>query len=445
MPRSSAPLPGDGLEAVAVALCGRRRSRTRHALTVRSVVPIPYDECKVRTPDRITWSTQRLIPLLEEAAQRDLAILKIHSHPGGYPQFSSVDDEADADLFNSVFGWTDSKFPHASAVMLPDGTMFGRAAMRDGSFQPLDSILVPGDDMQFWIPEARRARRRVRAAPRAALRRGHDEPPPADGGGRDRLLGDRQPADRTARAARLRPARAGRSRLRRGAESQSHRERLARARLPQTSEGRSDGPRDRRDGLRRRKSRSSRPTSRRRPPSRPSPSATWCSAAWTASKAGIFSIGSRPIYVLPYFDVGVRLDADGKGGIDEACGAVHYLRPDGSTLLDRNVYTLAQLKAAGLRRTDPKAYRDQLRAGYIHGVEEDRPAVISINMQMASIAVNEFLARLHPYRHDDNAESAIVRVSFIQGAEYREREPAASGMFSAPYRQGRCEPAPLDA
>src|SRR5436190_18597747 len=145
--------PGDGCEAIAVALCGRRRSRTRHALTVRRVVPIPYDECKVRTPDRITWSTRRLVPLLEEAEQRDLAILKIHSHPGGYPQFSSVDDEADYDLLNSVFGWTDSEFPHASAVMLPDGRMFGRAAVRDGTFQPLDSILVPGDDLQFWIPD----------------------------------------------------------------------------------------------------------------------------------------------------------------------------------------------------------------------------------------------------------------------------------------------------
>src|SRR4051812_42843764 len=85
-------LPGDGLEAVAIALCGRRRSDSNHCLTVRSVVPIPYNECKVRTPDRVTWSTQRLVPLLEEAARRDLAILKIHSHPGGYPQFSSVDD-----------------------------------------------------------------------------------------------------------------------------------------------------------------------------------------------------------------------------------------------------------------------------------------------------------------------------------------------------------------
>lgn len=145
-------------------------------------------------------------------------------------------------------------------------------------------------------------------------------------------------------------------------------------------------------------------------------------------------------YVLPYFDVGVRLDADGHGGVTEACGAVHYLRPDGSTLLDRKVYTVEQLKAAGLRRTDPQAYRNQLRAGYIRGVEEDRPAVISINMQMAAIAVNEFLARLHPYRYDDNADSAIVRHSFVHPAEYREAEAVTSGMFASQTGRGDVKP-----
>jgi hypothetical protein len=134
-------------------------------------------------------------------------------------------------------------------------------------------------------------------------------------------------------------------------------------------------------------------------------------------------------YVLPYFDVGIRLEANGSGGIDEACGAVHYVRPDGSTLQDRGVYSTEQLKAAGLQRTDPTAYRDQLRAGYIRGVDEDRPAVISINMHMASTAVNEFLARLHPYRYDDNSDSAVVRTSFIQGMDYRESEGPSSGMF----------------
>jgi len=145
-------------------------------------------------------------------------------------------------------------------------------------------------------------------------------------------------------------------------------------------------------------------------------------------------------YLLPYFDLGVKLQADGHGGINEACGAIHYVRPDGESLLDRRVYTTAQLKADGLRRTDPTAYREQIRAGYIHGVQEERPAVISINTQIASYAVNELLARLHPYRLDPNADSAVVRVSFMQGMTYREPEKTSSGTFDKSLGRGDAEP-----
>jgi hypothetical protein len=48
-------------------------------------------------------------------------------------------------------------------------------------------------------------------------------------------------------------------------------------------------------------------------------------------------------------------------------------------------------------------------------------------MQMASTAVNEFLAQLHPYRYDDNAESAVVRASFISNTVFREAEETACG------------------
>jgi hypothetical protein len=84
-------------------------------------------------------------------------------------------------------------------------------------------------------------------------------------------------------------------------------------------------------------------------------------------------------------------------------------------LKDRKVYNADQIKAAGLRRTDPKAYREQVKAGYIRGIAEDRPAVISINMQMASAAINEFLARLHPYRYDDNADKLHFERQFQRG------------------------------
>ena len=118
---------------------------------------------------------------------------------------------------------------------------------------------------------------------------------------------------------------------------------------------------------------------------------------------------------------------------------MHYLRPDGATLLDRHVYTITQLKAAGLRRTDPKAYRDrQVRAGYIRGVEEDRPAVISINLHLASTALNEFLARLHPFRYDDNAESAIVRTGLHSaGTVSRSRPGAFTALSRSPGQRGR--------
>jgi hypothetical protein len=423
-------LPADGLEAAAVALCGRRRSEAHHCLTVRTIVPIPYDECKLRAPDRVTWSTQRLLPLLEMAASRDLGILKIHSHPGGYGDFSSTDDESDKDLFNSVFGWTDSAFPHASAVMLPQGRMFGRAIMPDGSFESLDSILVPGDDLHLWIPQ--------RSGTLPAFAQRHAQ---LFGAGTTRRLRD------------LSIAVVGCSGT--GSPVIEQLARLGVGRLVIV-----DPDRVEEKNLNRILNATREDAYLRRPKVEvmaraiaamgfgteleiiagdlATPRAVKAVAECDVVFGCMDGVEGRHLlnrlaafYVLPYFDIGVRLEADGKGGVNEACGAVHYIRPDGTTLLDRKVYNAEQLKAAGLRRTDPKAYREQVKAGYIRGIAEDRPAVISINMQMASAAVNEFLARLHPYRHDDNAESAVVRTSFIQGVQYREAEETGSGAFAA--------------
>ncbi len=68
-------------------------------------------------------------------------------------------------------------------------------------------------------------------------------------------------------------------------------------------------------------------------------------------------------YVIPYFDLGVHLAADGAGGIDEASGVVHYLQPGGSTLLCRKAYTLNQVQIEGLYRTDPEQYKERSSEG----------------------------------------------------------------------------------
>jgi ThiF family/Prokaryotic homologs of the JAB domain len=432
--------PGDNLEAVAVAVCGRRKGDADHVLTIINIVPVPYDECKIRTADRVTWSTARLIPLLEEAATKDWAVLKIHSHPSGFDRFSTTDDDSDSDVFASVFGWTDSAHPHCSAVMLPDGRVFGRAILPDGRFQSLQSIMVAGDDIKFWTPDAERG-----TLPGFVQRHAQ-------------LFG----AGTTQRLRQLSVAVIGCS----GTGSPLI-EQLARLGVGRLVLVDSDVVEIK--NLNRIVNSTLEDAYLKR--------SKVCVLAKAIARMGfgteveiyagtlisqeavhnvatcdvVFgcmdSIEGRHLlnrlcvyYLIPYFDVGVKLKADGHGGIDEACGAVHYLKPDGSSLMDRKAYTSEQLRAEGLKRTDPAAYANELKAGYIHGVQEDRPAVISINTQMAASAVNEFLARLHPYRLDANAESAVLRTSFMQGVSYREPEGDRSGMFLKGLGKGDVKP-----
>lgn len=110
-------------------------------------------------------------------------------------------------------------------------------------------------------------------------------------------------------------------------------------------------------------------------------------------------------------------------------------------LVDRGVYSIAQLQAEALRHSDPAEYQRQVRSRYIRGVNEDRPAVVSVNTQTAATAVNEFLARLHPYRYSSNEDFSTVRLSFIQGEHYHQSD--AIRPRSPPRSLGRGDVNPL--
>jgi len=101
---------------------------------------------------------------------------------------------------------------------------------------------------------------------------------------------------------------------------------------------------------------------------------------------------------------------------------------------------LARVKSESLKRTDPAAYREQLASKYIIGVQEDRPAVVSVNMHYASMAVNEFLARLHPYRDDPNREFAVVRTSITQTEFYREPDGPPCAVLAPHLGRGDVRP-----
>ena len=121
----------------------------------------------------------------------------------------------------------------------------------------------------------------------------------------------------------------------------------------------------------------------------------------------------------------MTLEAGEDGEITQVCGYLHYLQPDGSSLLSRGAITLEDVQAEGMKRQNPVYYEEKRKAGYIKGVEENRPAVISVNTQFAGLAVNELIARLNGFRENPNRAYAKIGMSLSEMAFYPETEPAA--------------------
>lgn len=431
--------PQDGCEAVAIVLCGRAKSDYGHRLVARKVVPVPYDQCRVRKPDRVTWSTDILLPLLVEADKHDLSIVKVHGHRG-FNQFSEIDDESDRILFPSIHGWMERENSHCSVVMMDDGRCFGRSVSPDGSFEALSRVTVVGDDIRMY--DASSASRDV---PEQAMRiaqtfgRGTYEkltrlrigvvgcsgtgspvieqlarncvgslvlvdPDIVERKNLNRILNSSM-ADVVRRLPKVELARRTIERLELGTEVLTFQRSLFSREVVQALAS--------------------------------------CDVLFGCmdSVDGRFALNKlASFYCIPYFDLGVRIDADGMGGVEQVCGTVHYLKPGGSSLLSRNLFTMEQVRIAGLYRSDPIQYRKLLGEGYIKGVNEDQPAVIQLNMLIASLAVNEFLARLHPYRMDANGDTAVFRVSLSHGIFGGEMDGESCPVFKRYVGKGDVEP-----
>jgi hypothetical protein len=436
--------PDDGCEAAAIILCGRRADERRHRLVAREVHPIPYEQCPVRMPERVTWPTDVIAPLLDRAEARELTVVKVHSHPGGSDGFSSTDDEGDCRLMPVLRNWFDVDLLHASAVMLPDGRMFGRYVTAEGGFEPLAHINIAGDDLIFWYAQAGVDKAPDFAASHAQafgegtferLRRLSVAVVGCSGTGSpvieqlarlgvgelvmvdDDVLEERN-LNRILNAT-MADVRAGRHKVDVLAEAVKRMETgtrvVALARNLWAPEA--------------------------------VKAVAQCDLVFGCMDTidGRFLLNTLAThYQLPYIDLGVRIHAvpagPRKGDITAVCGSVHYLKPGGSSLISRGLFSLDGVRAVGLARTDPEAHAHQLQEGYVSGVAVHRPAVITLNMLLASLGANELLARLHPYRDEANRMYDHIEVS-LGGVEiFHDPKPEPCPIFSGDLGKGDSRP-----
>jgi hypothetical protein len=99
-----------------------------------------------------------------------------------------------------------------------------------------------------------------------------------------------------------------------------------------------------------------------------------------------------------------------------------------------------QVEAEGMRRTNPAIYRQQRGEGYLQGIAEERPAVVTVNGIFASLAVQEFLARIHPYRNQPNNRYSYVGGNLAEMQLHAEGEGAPCALLARHVGRGDTKP-----
>jgi len=427
--------PGDGKEAAAVLVCTRVPGR-RLRLLVRDVVPVPYEMCSRREPDSLTWPSDYIEKAIDLAQPEQLSIILLHSHPGGTPDFSVVDDRSDREIIPSIFQACGNL--HGSAVMLPNGVVFARMYEPEMRAIPVDLVCAIGPDLHFWWGKDRS---RPAARPMAFTSAMTEELAGLTAcvigvSGTGSIVAEQLCRLGFGRVIVIDHDKVEAKNLNRILNTTK---RDADMKLPKVAvfADRANQYRDVQyvmpvdaDVLTRK-------------------------AVFAAAQADVLfccvdTLRARSVadllckaFLLPLFDVGVAIPTRATPGgraIDEATGRIDYVHPAGSSLFDRGIYTAATLAAEALAEADPQAHADQVRRGYIDGVPEQAPAVIALNMRAASACVMEFIARAYPFRHESNTWYARTRFMLAECVEEYTGEQEFTRSESTQLARGAEEP-----
>jgi len=429
--------PPDGLEATAILICTRTPG-SRLRLLVRDVILVPYAACKRRDRAAITWPGEYLEQAIDLAEPTGSAMILIHSHPGGLFAFSDADDESDRKVIPSLFHAFGAL--HGSAVMTVDGAVLARLYDSDLQACTVNLVTVVGDDLSYWW------------ADKATLT-GHGVRPIAFTSGMTADLGRLSAlvigASGTGSITGEQLARLGFGQVL--AVDFDRLERKNLNRILNSSRADADANRLKVEAF-------AEAVTAYRGEGVAVPVAASIAtreAVLAAARCDVVfccvdTLEARHIadliaaaFLLPLFDVGVVIPVRKKGdtfAVADVCGRIDYVQPGGSTLQDRGIYTPESLRGEYLRKVAPEAHQQELDAGYLKGLIEEAPAVITLNMRTASACVNEFISRAFPFRLESNRLYARTQFSLAACEEEYFAEDAFTRTPNHILARGNAEP-----
>lgn len=112
-------------------------------------------------------------------------------------------------------------------------------------------------------------------------------------------------------------------------------------------------------------------------------------------------------YYIPVFDMGVRIDSD-DGAVSSAKGRVTTLFPGSACLFCRGRITPERVRAEMLAAVSPAEAEGLRKEGYVVGLDEPAPAIISFTTSVAAGAVSELLHRLTGFMGSERTSTEVI-------------------------------------
>lgn len=139
----------DGHEAAAYVLYGISRvaidpwdRQSRLRLTSLRVIPVPDEDLISASDKHITWSTKSFLALCRVAKAEGLIVGIVHSHPGGFSEFSKQDDENERELYRLARNRNGAGVVLASLLLINSKACDYAARLWIDDIQPIDSDAV---------------------------------------------------------------------------------------------------------------------------------------------------------------------------------------------------------------------------------------------------------------------------------------------------------------
>jgi molybdopterin/thiamine biosynthesis adenylyltransferase len=414
----------DDSEYGALLLCGRSQqvdpwtNIVEERALVREVIEVPPDAFELRTPTSMIWSTTPLYRLAKLAIPKDYAICIAHSHPRGGLFFSELDDLADNESFEIVFGRMGTERPHFSMVMDNEGEFIVRAFGPDLLPQPAELTRVVGDRLTVRYPgrgegisPAEFDRQARVFGPESVEDLGQLRVGIVGCGGTGSAVASLVARIGVKRFVLIDADRVDETNLNRlhfstraDAIARRYKVDVIGDAIAQIGLARSvvrlahfvDAP-ECRDAVRA------------------------CDVIFGCTDDHLgrsFLNRLAHFYLIPIIDLGVLIEPNSVGSYDTFDGRVTVVQPSYPCQLCRQLISPQQMLQESMARKDPQLYEQYRRAGYIVGRNDPNPVVVTFTTEIAAVAVNELLHRLTGFRGENgHCAERIRRFDWIKDSD----------------------------